>query len=137
MLSAPGPERAAACASVSVVSTPNAIGTPVSPAAAMTPCATAEEMYSKCGVSPRITQPRQTIASNRPVSAAARAACGSSNAPGTVQVLDVGVGGAGLAQRRARAVTQRGGDALVEAGGDDGEAKAGGRGQRRRWTRLQ
>src|SRR4029450_1733864 len=40
-------------------------------------------MYSKCGVSPRIRQPRQTTASNRPLSAACCADSGISNAPGT------------------------------------------------------
>ena len=34
----------------------------VSAAAAVIPWATAAAMYSKCGVSPRIRQPRQTIA---------------------------------------------------------------------------
>src|SRR6185436_12817526 len=75
LLSGPGPDRAAACASSSVVSTPKAIGMPVSPAAAVMPCATAEAMWSKCGVSPRMMQPRQTMASKRPFSAATRAAC--------------------------------------------------------------
>ena len=47
------------------------------------PCATDAEMYSKCGVSPLMTQPRHTTASYRPASAAHLAACGSSKAPGT------------------------------------------------------
>ena len=68
----------------------------------MMPCATADEMYSKCGVAPRITQPRQTIASKRPDSAAQRAACGSSNAPGTREHLDVRRGRARFRERRAR-----------------------------------
>ena len=83
LFSRPSIARSSACSHVSVVSTPNAIGTPVSPAACCMACATESEMYWKCGVAPRITHPKQTIASNRPVSAAALAACGNSNAPGT------------------------------------------------------
>src|SRR6185436_16029499 len=52
LLPASLPARARACSSVSVVRTPNAIGTPVSPAAAITPWAAEDAMYSKCGVSP-------------------------------------------------------------------------------------
>jgi len=53
-----------------VVSTPKVIGTPVAPIASARPWATADAMYSKCGVSPRMMQPRQTTAANRPVRAA-------------------------------------------------------------------
>ena len=54
-----------------------------SPAAAVSPCDTAEAMYSKCGVAPRIRQPRQTIAWNRPRLGRAPRRNGISNAPGT------------------------------------------------------
>ena len=57
--------RSSASSTELVVSTPNAIGTPVAAAAAVSPCATADAMYSKCGVSPRMRQPRQTTASKR------------------------------------------------------------------------
>ena len=61
----PSPARSSASSTEFVVSTPNVIGTPVAAAAAVRPCATADAMYSKCGVSPRIRQPRQTTASKR------------------------------------------------------------------------
>src|SRR5262245_21012614 len=83
LLPGPSPARANASSTELVVSTPNAIGMPVAAAASVNPCATAEAMNSKWGVSPRITQPRQTTASNRPLSAACWAASGISNAPGT------------------------------------------------------
>src|SRR5439155_12779382 len=47
LLSGPSPARSSACSRVSVVSTPNVIGMPVSPAAAVMPCAAARAMYSK------------------------------------------------------------------------------------------
>ena len=58
----PGAARSSASSAELVVSTPNAIGTPVLAAAAVMPCAHADAMYSKCGVAPRIRQPRQTTA---------------------------------------------------------------------------
>jgi hypothetical protein len=45
------------------VSTPNVIGTPVADAAAVMPCDTADAMYSKCAVAPRMRHPRHTTAS--------------------------------------------------------------------------
>src|SRR5581483_5262937 len=87
LLSGPSPARASASSTEFVVSTPSAIGTPVAAAPAVRPWATAEQMYSKCGVSPRITHPRQTIAWNRPVSAACCAAIGISKAPGTRTIV--------------------------------------------------
>src|SRR5215471_18059162 len=83
LLSGPSPARASASSMEFVVSTPNAIGTRVAAAAAVKPCATADAMNSMCGVSPLIRQPRHTIASNWPPSAACRAATGTSNEPGT------------------------------------------------------
>ena len=61
------------------------------------------------------------MASKRPVSAAARAACGISNAPGTDELLDVRVAGARFLQRRDGRIAQAAGDRLVEARDDDGE----------------
>src|SRR5258705_456733 len=52
-----GAARSIASSGVLTVSTPNVIGTPVSIAAFAMPCDTADEMYSKCGVPPRIRQP--------------------------------------------------------------------------------
>src|SRR6266566_98775 len=46
------------------------------------PRAASPATYSKCGVSPRITHPSATIASNRSLAAAASASTGSSKAPG-------------------------------------------------------
>ena len=66
LLAGPSTARSSASSAELVVSTPNVIGTPVAAAAAVSPCATADAMYSKCGVAPRIRQPRQTTASNRP-----------------------------------------------------------------------
>ena len=65
LVAGPSPARSSASSTELVVSTPNVIGTPVAAAAVVSPCDTADEMYSKCGVSPRIRQPRQTIASKR------------------------------------------------------------------------
>ena len=83
LFSVPSAARTAACSSVSVVNTPNATGIPVAVPTSMIPCETAAAMYSKCIVSPLITQPRQMMASKRPVSARRRAMTGISNAPGT------------------------------------------------------
>ena len=71
-------------------------------------------MYSKCGVAPRMTQPRQTTASNRPVSARDRAACGSSNAPGTLTTSTSSSRAPASSERRTGAVAQRLGDRVVE-----------------------
>src|SRR6185437_14620249 len=75
--------RSRACSTVLTVRTPKMTGTPVSRLASCSPRAHSPETYSKCGVSPRMTQPRATTASYRPDSASLRAATGSSNAPGT------------------------------------------------------
>src|ERR1043165_8500607 len=80
---APAPERSTACSSVSVVSTPKAIGTPGAEAARAMPCVAASAMYSKCIVSPLMRQPRQTTASNSPLSPRRWAVIGISKAPGT------------------------------------------------------
>src|SRR5262245_43811692 len=63
LLDGPSPARSSASSAELVVRTPNAIGTPVAPAASVRPCATAEAMKSKCGVAPLIRHPRHTIAS--------------------------------------------------------------------------
>ena len=124
-----GPARSAACDSVSVVSTPNAIGMPVSPAASMIPCATADEMYSKCGVAPRMTQPRQTIGIEP------AGLCSASAPPAAVrtrperELLDIAGRRPGFSERGARARGERVGDRLVEPGDDDRKSIAGGRGQ--------
>src|ERR1051326_1103754 len=47
------------------------------------PRAASPATYSKCGVSPRITQPSATLASNRFLAAPASATTGISKAPGT------------------------------------------------------
>src|ERR1019366_8864615 len=79
----PSPARSIASSTELVFSTPNVIGTPVAADAEVSPLATADAMYSKCGVAPRMTQPRQTTASYPPLSAARCAAIGISKAPGT------------------------------------------------------
>src|SRR5262249_46208033 len=56
--------RSSASSTEFVVSTPNAMGTPVAADADVSPCATAAAMKSKCGVAPRTRQPRHTTASN-------------------------------------------------------------------------
>src|ERR1700694_4141073 len=78
-----GPDRASAWSLSSVVSTPKAMGTPVSSCTCIRPEAACIATTSKWNVSPRITQPRQTIASWPPFSARARAVTGSSSEPGT------------------------------------------------------
>ena len=66
LLPGPSPARSSASSTELVVSTPKVIGTPVAAAASVMPCAHADAMYSKCGVSPRIRQPRQTTAAKCP-----------------------------------------------------------------------
>jgi hypothetical protein len=68
-------------------------------------------MYSKCGVSPRMTQPRHTTASKRPLSAARCAASGISKAPGTRIVATSpastpAAASAAIAPERRRSVTK-------------------------------
>ena len=72
----------------------------------MTPCAVAAEMYSKCGVPPRITHPRHSTASNRPGLGRAPRRLRQLEGARHVHLLDVGVGRAGFAQRRPRRVAQ-------------------------------
>src|ERR1700694_2211637 len=78
-----GPDRASAWSLSSVVSTPKAMGTPVSSCTCIRPEAACIATTSKWNVSPRITQPRQMIASWPPFSARASAVTGSSSEPGT------------------------------------------------------
>src|SRR5207342_3345106 len=77
------PARARAWSTSSVVSTPKAIGTPVSRATRLMPDAHSPATKSKCGVSPRMTAPRQITASSSPDSTSCFATSGISNAPGT------------------------------------------------------
>ena len=82
------------------------------------------EMYSKCGVAPRITQPRQTTASNRPVSAAPRGLRQLERA-GDLEHLDVVSADAALrpaprARRRAASSVM----ASLNRDDDDGEPEA-------------
>src|SRR5436190_404097 len=76
------PARSRAWSNVSVVSTPNVTGTPFRSAASRMPRAASAATKSKCGVSPRITAPRQTTASYPPGAASRSATRGISNAPG-------------------------------------------------------
>jgi hypothetical protein len=69
-----------------VVRTPNVIGTAVSADAAVSPCATAAAMKSKCGVAPRPgSRAHDSVKSTR--ARASLAAAGSSNAPGTRTIV--------------------------------------------------
>src|SRR6185437_15360687 len=63
LLPAPVAARSSACSTVSTVRTPKMMGTRVSRLASCSPRAHSPETYSKCGVSPRMTQPNATIAS--------------------------------------------------------------------------
>ena len=58
---APFSSRSSAWSASSSVSTPNATGTPVSSAASWSPDAASPATKSKCGVSPRMTQPSATM----------------------------------------------------------------------------
>ena len=89
-------------------------------------------MYSKCGVAPRMTQPRQTTASNRPVSARRSRRLRQLERAGHADHLDIVVARAGFDQRRQRAVAQRLGDRVVEPGEDNRESIAGGASKRAR-----
>src|SRR5690606_34675533 len=62
LLPAAPPERAAACSTLSQVSNPNPTGTRVSVATLASAAEVSPATKSKCGVSPRITIPRVTIA---------------------------------------------------------------------------
>lgn len=85
------PARSSACSRVLVVRTPKVQGTPDSRATCCRPRADSPATYSKWGVSPRITAPRHTTASNCPESASRPAASGSSKAPG-VQMTSMSSG---------------------------------------------
>ena len=114
--------RSTAWAWVLTVSTPNTIGTPVASAAAWSPRAASPATYSKCGVSPRITAPRQTTPSTVPLRARCCAISGSSNGAGHEHDRDV-VGRDALRRERAPgAVEQPAGDVLVEPAHDHAEA---------------
>ena len=116
----PGAARSSASSAELVVSTPNDIGTPVLPAAAVMPCAHAEAMYSKCGVSPLIRQPRQTTASTPSGLGDALRRHRNLERARHAQHLDIALGDAGIAQRRLRADQQAVGDEIVEARDDNG-----------------
>jgi hypothetical protein len=75
------PHRSRADSTVSHVSTPLPTGVRVSSATRVRPAVTESQTYSKCGVPPRITAPRQATASWCRASSAATT--GSSIAPGT------------------------------------------------------
>src|SRR5215831_7858998 len=75
------PHRSRACSRVSQVSTPLPTGVLASRATLVSPAVTASQTYSKCGVPPRITAPRQATASCAAASSAATT--GSSTAPAT------------------------------------------------------
>ena len=76
-------QSASACSRVLAVIRPNVVGTPLVRPTSEMPRAASPATYSKCGVSPRITQPTHTSASTPPPAASRAAACGSSKAPGT------------------------------------------------------
>src|SRR6185437_9929087 len=63
LLPAPVAARSRACSTVSTVRTPKMMGTPLSRLASCSPRAHSPATYSKCGVSPRMTQPSATTAS--------------------------------------------------------------------------
>ena len=121
LLPSPGTARSSASSTELVVSTPKVIGTPVAAAAAVIPCAQAEAMYSKCGVAPRIRQPRQTTASTRPSFGHTLRRNRNLEGARHAQKRNVVVGKAGLAQRLLGAVQQALGDEVVEARHDDGD----------------
>ena len=108
---------------VSVVNTPNAIGTPVSPDACWMPCATDAEMYSKCAVAPRMThpgrRPRRTARFRRrrgpPAESRMRPARDTTS---TSPAAAPASASAALAPSRSLSVM-----AIVEPRHDDGEAK--------------
>src|SRR4030095_14299653 len=77
------PERSIACSTLLVVKTPKPMGIRYFEMASPIPRVTASDTYSKCGVSPRITAPKQTRASYFPLAAIRSASKGISNAPGT------------------------------------------------------
>ena len=121
------PARSHACSSVSAVITPKRrrarpCRAPTSLDARPPP---ARPRTRSAGVAPLITQPTQTIAGEAPGRApGARAACGSSNEPGT-QCTSTDRVRARRARRAPRTApsTQALADLLVEAGGHDGEAR--------------
>lgn len=72
-----------ACSTLLVVKTPKPMGIRYFEMVSPIPRVTASDTYSKCGVSPRITAPKQTSASYFPLPAIRSASKGISNAPGT------------------------------------------------------
>jgi hypothetical protein len=72
-----------ACSTLLVVKTPKPMGIRYFEMAFPIPRVTASDTYSKCGVSPRITAPKQISASYFPLAAIRSASKGISNAPGT------------------------------------------------------
>ena len=121
LVAGPATARSSASSAELVVSTPNAIGTRVLDSAAVMPCAHADEMYSKCGVAPRIRQPRQTTPATRPVAAMPprRAESRRRPAPSALRRRPP--------PRRPRPAPLRAGeqplgDEVVEAGDDDADA---------------
>ena len=91
------PHRSRADSTVSQVSTPFPIGVRASSATRVRPAVTESQTYSKCGVPPRMTTPRQATASWCLASSAATT--GSSIAPGTRNTT-----GSGTPQATAAAV---------------------------------
>src|SRR5262249_9921050 len=77
------PARSIACSTVSQVSTPKVIAQSLESDTSPIPFATCEATYSKCGVPPRMTAPRQTTPESPPCAAILRTSPGRSNAPGT------------------------------------------------------
>src|SRR5262249_35687194 len=94
------PHRSRACSRVSQVSTPLPTGVLASRATLVSPAVTASQTYSKCGVPPRITAPRQAAASYAVASSAATT--GSSTAPATRTTS-----GSAIPQARAAAQARR------------------------------
>src|SRR5690606_19683859 len=82
LLQALVPERSMACSMESTVRTPKATGTPNSMDTWARPLVHSPATYSKCGVPPRITAPRATIAEYSPCWATFCATSGISKAPG-------------------------------------------------------
>src|SRR5579859_6266186 len=83
------PMRSSACCWLSTVRMPKMVGIGRVRFSCSTPSVTARHTYSKCGVSPRSTQPRATKACGRSsrylwISQYARTPKGISKAPGTV-----------------------------------------------------
>ena len=83
------PHRAAACPASSTASTPFSTGTDVSSATRASPEVADSATSRKCSVSPRISTPNASTASNRPEAAAQRQASGSSKRAGHPDHLEI------------------------------------------------